>query len=166
MNVAIVFRISQGVRSGVGAWYTLYRCDLLATENDLRSQEKTILMRNCGSYLIIAASWSIIRTTSKNGVLGGDKHKFIMIIWGGASPLPRPHPLERINKLRKSLDIDWIQVFNNFDMMLTKCGIILKNILISNTQNYIPMVSKFCHGNVHWTKRQEVKYENKKPSCC
>jgi len=48
-------------------------------------------MLKCSSCLIIIAS-SIIRTGSKNGMLGGDKQKFITIIWGGASLLPRPHP--------------------------------------------------------------------------
>jgi len=45
-----------------------------------------ILMQKCSSCLIISASY-IIGTGSKNGVLGGDKHKFITIIWGRGLPL-------------------------------------------------------------------------------
>jgi len=51
-------------------------------------------MQKCGSCLIITVS-SIIRTGSKNGVLGGNKHNFITIIWG-ASPLPISHPLAHL----------------------------------------------------------------------
>ena len=79
-------------------WYILYTrpvtlpADLQATEKHVRSQEKDIiLMRKCSSCLIISAS-SIIGKGSKNGVLGGDKQKFITIIWGGASPFPKIHP--------------------------------------------------------------------------
>jgi len=46
-------------------------------------------MQKCRSCLIIIAS-SIIGMGSKNGVLGGDKQKIIMIIWGGAS---QPQPI-------------------------------------------------------------------------
>jgi len=73
----------------VGFWYIFHTqpitlpADLQTIENDVRSEEKTILMRKCSGCLIITAFY-IIGTVSKNGVLGGDKHKFITIIWGGA----------------------------------------------------------------------------------
>ena len=35
---------------------------------------------------------SIIGTGSKNGVLGGDKHNFITMIWGGGKPPPQTSP--------------------------------------------------------------------------
>jgi len=40
VNVIIVFRIPQGVSWGVGLWYTLYGCDLLATETILEAKKK------------------------------------------------------------------------------------------------------------------------------
>jgi len=41
----------------------------------LEAKKDVILMRKCSSCLITSASY-IIRTGSKNGVLGGNKHKF------------------------------------------------------------------------------------------
>jgi len=46
--------------------------------------------------------------------------------------------------LRKSLDINWIQVLDNFDNDVDKMWTYFKNCLITNTQKYIPEVSKFC----------------------
>jgi len=40
MSVINNARIPQGVRWGVGIWYTVYRCDLQTTENYGRIQEK------------------------------------------------------------------------------------------------------------------------------
>jgi len=57
-------------------------------------------MPKCSSCLITSASY-IIGTGSKNGVLGGDKHKFNTIIWVGGMPPPRPNPLQKIKELNK-----------------------------------------------------------------
>ena len=46
-------------------------------------------------------------------------------------------------KLRKSLDIDWAQVFGNFDNGVDKKWDYLKNSFISGIQNYIPTISDF-----------------------
>jgi len=54
----------------------------------LEAKKDVILMRKCSSCLITSVSY-IIGTGSKNGVLGGDKHKFNTIIWGGDNPPPQ-----------------------------------------------------------------------------
>jgi len=46
-------------------------------------------------------------------------------------------------KLRKSLDIDWAQVFGDFDNDVDKKWDYLKSSLISGIQNYIPTISDF-----------------------
>jgi len=78
-----------------GRWHSRHSTDLQATENHVRSQEKT-LMQKCSSCFTLTAS-SIIGTRSKNGVLGGDKHNFITIIWEGQT-----HPFKKINKFKQS----------------------------------------------------------------
>jgi len=75
VNVTIVFRITQGVRWGVGLSYSLQM--RLVSDRKLwqKPRKDLILMWNCSSCLIITAS-SIIGTGNKNGVLGGDKQVY------------------------------------------------------------------------------------------
>jgi len=113
------YSISDTARGyvGCGVLVHLYSCDFQVTENDVRSQEKTILMWKCGSCLMITAS-SIIGTGSKNRVLGVDKHNFITIIWGGAKLTFLPVPSARIeqrrqrrsSKKRRHLPMGWADV--------------------------------------------------------
>jgi len=76
-----------------GTWPITLQTDLQPTDNDVRNQENRTLMQKCSSCVIVISSF-ISGTGSKNGVLGGDKHKFIMIIWGGGNAPPRHHPQE------------------------------------------------------------------------
>jgi len=46
-------------------------------------------------------------------------------------------------KLRNSLDIDWVHVFNSFGNNVDKIWDYFKNELLLNVQKYIPVASNF-----------------------
>jgi len=100
VNVTYFFQIPQGcgalVHFTLSMFVTCKRQKMM-----LEAKKDVILMRKCSSCLITSVSY-IIGTGSKSGVLGGDKHKFNTIIWGGASPLPRSHCLQKIKKFKQT----------------------------------------------------------------
>ena len=135
VNVTYFFRYCKGL-GGCGALvnFTLsmiVTCKWQKTMLEAKKEVGLILMRKCTSCLITSVSY-IIGTGSKNGVLGGNKHKFNTIFWRewreyslgrGTSPLPRLHSLQKIKKFKQTvrsvnkseiIPKHWFLVFSQF----------------------------------------------------